>query len=73
MKNILIFGANSDIAKNFAKLYASQKSNIFLVSKNIEVLENQKTNLLNLGALNIDIYSLDFAKINNYDELMKKF
>lgn len=72
MKNILIFGANSDIAKNFAKLYASQKSNIFLVSKNIEVLENQKTNLLNLGALNIDIYSLDFAKINNYDELMKK-
>jgi short-subunit dehydrogenase len=70
MKNILIFGANSDIAQSFAKLCASKKSNFFLVGRNEEALKNQIKILLDLGASNINSYSLDFANTSLYDDLI---
>lgn len=63
MKNILIIGANSAIAKAAARLYAQEHCRIYLLARNAEQLALQKQDLEIRGATEVDYAVLD---VNNF-------
>ena len=54
-KNILIIGANSDIAKQCALIWARRMDNLVLASRDVAQLQKQETELLARGAGKIKI------------------
>lgn len=63
MKNVLIIGANSAIAKAAARLYAEQHCRIYLLARNAEQLALQKQDLEIRGAAEVEYAVLD---VNNF-------
>ena len=58
-KNILIIGANSDIAKQCALIWARRMDNLVLASRDVAQLQKQETELLARGAGKIKIVEFD--------------
>lgn len=63
MKNILIIGASSAIAKAAARLYAEEHCRIYLLARNAEQLILQKQDLEIRGAADVEYAVLD---MNNF-------
>ncbi len=63
MKNVLIIGANSAIAKSTAKLYAENKDNLYLFAQNLQNLEKNKSDLEIRTGCNVDIRGLDIYQL----------
>lgn len=59
VKNILIIGANSAIAKATARLYAQENCRLFLLGRDTAALAQQQQDLLIRGASEVNIAPLD--------------
>ena len=69
MGSILVIGGNSDIGYATAKVFAKNKYNIHLVSRNTSQLEIKKKEIENLYGVNCKITSLDILNeenVNNF-------
>ena len=65
MQKVLIIGATSAIAQEVAKLYANSGSQLYLVARNSEKLEQVAQDLKVRGATAVATYSCDLARIPN--------
>jgi decaprenylphospho-beta-D-erythro-pentofuranosid-2-ulose 2-reductase len=79
MKNILIIGATSAIARHTARLYAAQGQRLFLIGRNTAALEVMQSDLRLRGASEVDYLAADLSEtkhhvalINNIVEIMPR-
>ena len=77
MKNILIIGATSSIAEKCARIWASEKNNLYLTGRNEKKLNELETSLKIYENQIVMSQIVDLNKINNYsilvNEIIKKF
>ena len=74
-KNVLILGANSDVAKECAKLYLNKSFKVIMASRNLSEMKNFITeNHLNSDKIELKYFdAVDFASHQKfYDELHSK-
>jgi short-subunit dehydrogenase len=71
MKNILILGANSAIAKACARLWAEQGDRLFLVSRKLDVLESLAADLRIRGSNRVDFMSVDLNDFKKHELILK--
>ena len=64
MKNVLVIGANSAIARAVSRLYAEEHCRLFLLSRNAEQLALQKQDLQIRGATEVDYSVFDANNFN---------
>ncbi len=72
MSLILIIGGNSDIGYATAKMFAKNKYDIHLVSRNIEQLNIKKEEIINLYKVNCKITSVDILEKSQIDMFFEK-
>jgi len=65
VKNIIVFGASSDIAISCEKLWAAENNSLFLVARNQQKLDELTDLLLQSGAKSIESYCCDFKSVND--------
>ena len=70
MKNILIIGATSAIAKECAKIWAERGDKLFLVARNEEKLKNIAENLIHKNKIFIKTFCLDFNELNKHVNML---
>ena len=70
MQKVLIIGATSAIAQEVAKLYANSGSQLYLVARNSEKLEQVAQDLNVRGASAVSTYSCDLTDITCHDEIL---
>ena len=70
-QNVLIIGAQSDIAKSIAKKFAENNYDLILAARNIDQLKTQSTDLKVRYSIDIDIHEFDILKSNNYENFLK--
>ncbi|OGT70267.1 MAG: short-chain dehydrogenase [Gammaproteobacteria bacterium RIFCSPLOWO2_02_FULL_57_10] len=70
MKNILIIGANSAIAKSVSRLYAEEHCRLYLLARNVEELALQKTDLEIRGASEVDFATFDVNNFGAHDAII---
>ncbi len=68
--NILVLGANSTIAEELLKFYASENHNLFLVSRNEKKLIALQSDLKVRGAKNVIYKVFDFTDYNNTEKFI---
>ena len=74
-KNVLILGANSDVAKECAKLYLNKSFKVIMASRNLDEMKNFiNENHLNSDKIELKYFdAVDFASHQKfYDELHSK-
>jgi hypothetical protein len=71
MKNILIIGATSAIAQEVAKLYALEKSNLYLMGRDASKLEVIKQDLDVRGANSCHTTLFDANRLELHEELIE--
>ena len=72
MKNILIIGATSSIAEKCARIWASEKNNLYLTGRNEKKLKELETNLKLYENQIVMSQIVDLNKINNYSILVNE-
>ena len=70
MKNVLVIGANSAIARAVSRLYAEEHCRLFLLSRNAEQLALQKQDLQIRGATEVDYSAFDANNFNVHDAVI---
>jgi decaprenylphospho-beta-D-erythro-pentofuranosid-2-ulose 2-reductase len=70
MPRVLIIGATSAIAQEVAKIYAASGSQLFLVARNSQKLEQVVQDLNVRGAETVDNLSLDLTNIENHKQIV---
>ena len=73
MSSILVIGGNSDIGYATAKVFAQNKYNIHLVSRNTSQLEIKKKEIENLYKVKCKITFLDILNEENVNNFLKKY
>ena len=73
MSSILVIGGNSDIGYATAKVFAQNKYNIHLVSRNISQLEIKKKEIENLYKVECKITSLDILNKENVNRYFDEY
>tara|TARA_B100000959_G_C14972645_1_gene620356 strand:- start:1382 stop:2098 length:717 start_codon:yes stop_codon:yes gene_type:complete len=72
MRSILVIGGNSDIGYATAKVFAKNKYNIHLASRNMDLLNNKKKEIENLYAVECKVTQLDLLQddqiVNFFDK-----
>lgn len=68
MKNILIIGANSAIARSTAMIYAEQGDHLYLFAQNREILEKNKSDLEIRTGSKIDTVGLDIYQLEQLEK-----
>lgn len=68
-KRAVITGASGGIGADFARLLATKKTNLFLVARRKDVLENLAANLRTKYGINVEILSLDLCQPDASDIL----
>lgn len=66
MNRILIIGATSSIALEYARLWAIQSATFFLVGRNIEKLEDTARDLIVRGSSEVYKFQMDVNNIENH-------
>ncbi len=66
---ISIFGANSDIAIEVARIYASNGYNLYLLSRNVSSLQRIKADLQIRFEVNVEIYHFDATDFKKNSEI----
>ena len=64
--NIVIFGATSAIAQEWARLHAVQGAGFYLVGRDAGKLETVKNDLLTRGAGAVQLYTADLTQVLDY-------
>ena len=72
MKNIVIIGATSAIAKEVAKLYAIEKANLYLIARDTEKLNTIKQDLTVRGASTVHTTQFDANKFDSHEALIEQ-
>lgn len=72
MKRILIIGATSAIATACARLWAEQGSELFLVARNMEKLEQTAADLMARGAKNVTLHTMDATDLSAHSNMLDK-
>tara|TARA_Y100001935_G_scaffold255190_1_gene267015 strand:+ start:7595 stop:8335 length:741 start_codon:yes stop_codon:yes gene_type:complete len=70
-KNILLLGANSDIAIAIGREFASKGSNIFLASRNIKNLEAESKHLELLYKIKSKSFYFDASDLDSHNEFVE--
>ena len=70
MPKVLIIGATSAIAQEVAKIYAAAGSQLILVARNSQKLQQVAQDLRVRGADNVEILSLDLTDNERYEEII---
>ena len=70
MPKVLIIGATSAIAQEVAKIYAAAGSQLILVARNSQKLQQVAQDLRVRGADNVEILSLDLTDNERYEEIV---
>ena len=73
MSSILVIGGNSDIGYATAKVFAQNKYNIHLVSRNTSQLELKKKEIENLYNIECKITSLDILNKENVNHYFDEY
>ena len=73
MSSILVIGGNSDIGYATAKVFAQNKYNIHLVSRNISQLEIKKKEIEDLYKVECKITSLDILDKENVNNFFNEY
>ena len=73
MSSILVIGGNSDIGYAAAKVFAQNKYNIHLVSRNISQLEIKKKEIEDLYKVECKITSLDILNKENVNHYFDEY
>ena len=77
MKNILVIGATSAIARATSRLYAEQSNSLYLLARNTSVLEITAKDLQIRGATEVDYGFIDLADFDTHyniiDKVFQKF
>ena len=73
MNSILVIGGNSDIGYATAKVFAQNKYNIHLVSRNISQLEIKKKEIEDLYKVECKITSLDILNKENVNRYFDEY
>lgn len=69
-KNIVILGAYSGIAKEVSRLYAKDGNNLFLIGRDVVILENMISDLKIRGANNIYSHAMDLNDFGEHTTLL---
>jgi len=69
VKNILIIGATSAIAKATARIWAASGYRIFLVARDLEQLDSLISDLKIRGAVDVRSYCMDINSINDHTKM----
>lgn len=72
MKNILIIGANSAIAKAAARLYAQENCHLYLLGRDTKALAEQKADLEIRGAHAVDYAPLDVTHFAIHEAVIEQ-
>lgn len=70
-KNVIITGASKGIGKKIAELFSYYKSNIFLISRNLDSLNKIKLDLKNNNRI-VECYSADVKDSLNINNIIKE-
>jgi short-subunit dehydrogenase len=70
--NVLVFGATSAIALAICEVYAKRKDKIFIVSRNVERLEEVKEHLIILGAAQVRLSSLVLEDLSAHARVIEQ-
>ena len=68
--NILIIGANSAIAKQVARLYATSNNSLFVVSRDAQQLAILSRDLVLRGARNVGEYQMDAMDFSQHEAML---
>lgn len=71
MKRVLIIGATSAIATACARLWAEQGSELFLVARNREKLEQTSADLKARGAKTVTLYCMDATDLAAHPDMLE--
>lgn len=71
-KNIVIIGANSDIARECALIWAQQNHDLTLASRDLSELKEQETVLIKEGCNTVSSVALDVTDRNSMEEFLDK-
>ena len=69
--NILVLGASSSIGKSITKSFAN-KNKLFLLSTNIDKLNELKNELLSFGSQGVNLFEFDLGTPINVDEIIEE-
>ena len=69
--NILVLGASSSIGKSITKSFA-KKNKLFLLSTNIDKLNELKNELLSFGSQGVNLFEFDLGTPINIDEIIEE-
>ncbi len=72
MKNILVIGANSAIAKAVSRLYAEEHCRIYLLARDSALLAQQKQDLEIRGAAEVDFAPLDVTHFSLHEAVLEQ-
>lgn len=72
MKKILIVGATSAIANSCARIWATEKSQFFLVGRNQTKLQQIAEDLLVRGATSVELFVTDLNRFETHKEILEK-
>lgn len=70
LKNILVIGANSAIARSVSRLYAEENCRLFLLARDVEELKLQKKDLEIRGASEVDYATFDVNNFGAHDAII---
>ena len=71
MQKVLIIGATSAIAQEVAKLYANSGSQLYMIARNSDKLEQVAQDLSVRGATAVTTYSCDLTDTTRHDEILR--
>lgn len=71
MKNVIIFGASSAIAKEVAKLYAIEKANLYLIARDTFKLDLMQQDLTVRGAGSVHTAQFDANRFESHKTLIE--
>ena len=69
--NILVLGASSSIGKSITKSFAN-KNKLFLLSTNIDKLNELKNELLSFGSQGVNLFEFDLGTPIDVDEIIEE-
>ena len=68
-KYTLITGATSGLGKELSYIYASNKNNLFLVSRNEKELSSLQDEIINKYSVEVKILAIDLSVVEDYSKI----
>jgi 3-oxoacyl-[acyl-carrier protein] reductase len=72
-RTVLITGGSKGIGAGAARVMAAEGANLILVARNLDALENTRSEILALSKVNIEVATFDLSKGERVMELSRRF